>query len=211
MNYLVKTAFAMLLLVSSVWAQRDFLRADEVDQIRLVQEPNERLALYLKFAAERLALIEQAAAEEKVGRSKLLHDLLEDYTRIIEAIDTVSDDALKRKVDLAIGIKAVAEEHPKFLARLEKVRDSAPKDIARYQFALDQAIEATRDSAELAAEDLKERSDEIQVRTKKQQDEREALMRPEEVEAKRAEQKKEAETKKKAPTLRRKGEVVKEK
>ena len=38
----------------------------------------------------------------------------------------------------------------------------------------------------------------------------EAMMKPEEVAAKRQEEKKEIETKRKAPTLRRKGEVVKE-
>ncbi|HYO82835.1 MAG TPA: hypothetical protein VES20_15625 [Bryobacteraceae bacterium] len=210
MKSLFRCAVGVALLVNCAPAQRDFLTADEVDQVRLAQEPNDRLALYLKFATERLSLIEQAVGEPKPGRSRLIHDLLEDYTKIIEAVDTVSDDALKRKADLTLGIKAVAEQNPKLLERLEKVRDSEPKDIARYQFALDQAIEATRDSAELAAEDLQKRTDGIQVRAKKDLEEREATMRPEEVQAKRAEEKKEAEGKKKAPTLRRKGEVVKE-
>ena len=201
---------AVLAGAPALQAQRDFLTADEVDQIRLAQEPNDRLALYLRIANERLSLIEQAVTEEKVGRSRLIHDLLEDYTKIIEAIDTVSDDALKRKADLALGVKAVAEQNAKHAERLEKIREAAPKDIARYQFVLDQAIETTRDSAELAAEDLKQRGDELQVRTKKEQQEREASMRPEEVQAKRAEEKKEVEQKRKAPTLRRKGEVVKE-
>jgi hypothetical protein len=49
----------------------------------------------------------------------------------------------------------------------------------------------------------------VQVRAKKEVDEREAMMRPEEVAAKRQEEKKEAEAKRKVPTLRRKGEVVK--
>ena len=129
--------FAFVLLATllagapALQAQRDFLTADEVDQVRLAQEPNERVALYLRFANERLSLIEQAIAEEKVGRSRLIHDLLEDYTKIIESIDTVSDDALKRKVDIALGAKAVAEQNAKNAERLEKLRESAPKDIAR--------------------------------------------------------------------------------
>jgi hypothetical protein len=203
-------ALLLVLFPAEAFAQRDFLTADEVDQVRLAQEPNMRLQLYIKFAQQRVALIEQAVAQEKSGRSRLIHDLLEDYTKIIEAIDTVSDDALKRKVDISVGTKAVADANQEMLTKLEKVRESEPKDISRYQFALDQAIDTTRDSAELAQEDLQKRSTDVQVKAKKELDEREAIMKPEEVAAKRQEEKKAAETKRKAPTLRRKGEVVKE-
>jgi hypothetical protein len=205
---LFRTALIAICLAACGLAQRDFLTADEVDQVRLAQEPNARLQLYIMFAKQRVALIEQAVAEEKVGRSRLIHDLLEDYTSIIEAIDTVSDDALKRKVSIAEGMKMVAEATREMSARLEKVRESAPKDIGRYEFALDNAIETTRDSAELAAEDLGKRSAEIESRVKREVAEREETMRPEEVKAKRVEEKKAAETKRKVPTLRRKGEVA---
>lgn len=187
--------------------QRDFLTADEADQIRLVQEPNERLQLYLHFAKQRLDLIQQAAAQEKAGRSKLLHDLLEDYTQVIEAIDTVTEDALKRSVDLSLGVKAVVEAEKEMLAQLEKIRDSQPKDLARYEFVLDQAIETTRDSQEMASQDLKDRAQEVVAREKQVRKEREGLMDQRTLEAKRAEEKKETEQKRKVPTLRRKGEV----
>lgn len=196
--------------VCVVCAQRDFLTADEVDQVRLAQEPSERLKLYLTFAKQRISQITQAAKQEKAGRSKLIHDLLEDYTNIIESIDTVSNDALRRKVNITEGVRAVAEANREMLKDLEQVRDSEPKDISRYQFALDQAIDATRDSSELAAEDLTKRSVEVQTRTQKELKDREALMRTEDVKVKQETAKKEAETKRKAPTLRRKGEVVKE-
>lgn len=200
----------LALLLPCLAQDRDFLTADEVDQVRLMQDPNERLKLYVGFAQSRLSLIEQATAQEKVGRSKLIHDLLEDFTRIIEAIDTVSDDALKRKVEVSAGLKLVADATRDMLARLEKVRESEPKDIARYEFALDNAIETTRDSGELALRDVNTRSAEVQTKVKKEVEQREASMRPEEVKAKRVEEKKAEESKRKVPTLRRKGEVVKE-
>jgi hypothetical protein len=189
---------------------RDFLTADEIDQVRLAQEPSLRLKLYLHFAKQRLDLASQAVAQEKAGRSKLVHDLLDDYTRIIEAIDTVSDDALKRKLDIAEGIQAVAEAEKDMLAQLEKIQESKPVDISRYQFVLEQAIETTRDSLELAAQDLRVRSTGVEAKAAKDRTEREALMNPEQVKEKREADKKEAEKKIKAPTLRRKGEVVKE-
>jgi hypothetical protein len=207
----MKRWISVLFLAASLFAQqRDFLTADEADQVRLAQDPNDRLKLYLHFAKQRLDLIQQAASQEKVGRSKLLHDLLEDYTQIIEAIDTVTDDALKRSIDMSLGVKAVAEDEKLMSAQLEKIRDSQPKDLARYQFVLDQAIDATKDSQEMAAQDLKERTHEVLAKEKQQQKDREEMMDQRQLEAKRAEEKKVVEQKKKVPTLRRKGEVAKD-
>ncbi|MDZ4798753.1 MAG: hypothetical protein SGI92_11365 [Bryobacteraceae bacterium] len=207
---LFRLLVATLLLTSAVLAERDFLTAAEVDQIRLIQEPNQRIQLYLSYAKLRVTQISQAVAQTKPGGSKFIHDLLEDYTKIIEAIDTVSDDALRRKVEIVAATKAIADTNKELASGLEKVRASAPKDLARYQFALDQAIDATRDSAELASEDLSKRSAEAISRAERELKERQASMKPEEVEAKQQVAKKEEDTKRKAPTLRRKGEVVKE-
>jgi len=72
---------------------------------------------------------------------------------------------------------------------------------------LDQAIMATEDSLELATEDLKTRSKEIDAKDTKERRDREAAMRPEEVETRKQAEKKEVEQKKKVPTLRRPGET----
>ncbi len=188
-------------------AERDFLTAAEVEQIRQEQEPNKRLALYVGFAKERIAYLEQLLAKEKPGRSKMIHELLGEYTRIIEAIDTVSDDALSRRLPLDIGLKAVVEGEKAMLAFLDRVAAAPPKDSILYQFALEQAILATEDSLDLAQQDLKSRASELAERERKEREQREAAMRTEEVEEKKAAEKKEAEQKKKIPTLRRPGEA----
>jgi len=201
----------ILLLAMTLGAQdKDFLTGDEVDQVRLVQERNERLQLYMHFAKQRVDQVESLLKRDKAGRSILIHDLLEQYTKIIEAADTVTDDALKRKVDVALGVKALADAEKGLLARLEKVREAKPKDIGRYELALDTAIETTKDSFELAQEDLAGRGQQVIDRDAREKKERDALLSVKEQDEKKVSEKKEAETqnKRKAPTLRKKGEVA---
>jgi hypothetical protein len=204
---------ALHLLMPAAQVQRDFLTADEADQIRLVQDPNERIKLYLQFARRRLELVRQALESPKPGRASLIHDTLEDYERIIDAIDTVIEDALRRKLPVEDGIRAVARAEKEFLALLEKIEAMEAPDRDRYEFILTQALETTRDSLELAEEDVGRRSQEVAERDEREQKQREALMQPKDLEEKRAAEKKVAEEaqKRKAPTLLRKGETLKKK
>ena len=57
------------------------------------------------------------------------------------AIDTVTDDALKRKIAVDEGVAAVAQAEKEMLPALKKFEESEPKDISRYQLSLKQAIE----------------------------------------------------------------------
>lgn len=206
---------ALLLMVAlataAPQARRDFLTADEADQIRQAQDPNERLKLYLQFARQRLELVRQLLDKPKPGTSALVHDTLEDYERIIDAIDTVIEDALKRQLPVEEGIQAVADAEKHFIALLEKIQASRPGDFERFEFALAQALDTTRDSYELAQEDVSRRAEQVAERLEREKKAREALMHPKEVEEKRAAEKKEAEQKRKAPTLLREGETLKKK
>ena len=188
--------------------QRDFLTPDEADQLREVQEPNERLKLYSKWALLRLDQIEQMVASTKAGRATFIHNLLEDYGHIIEAMDTVADDALRRKLKIDIGITALTTAEKDMMARLEKIRDSKPKDFARYEFVLTDAIETTQDSLELNEADLPGRASAIAAKDKKEQEERRATMTPAEAAERKAEEKKDAKPTRKPPTLMRPGEKL---
>lgn len=206
----MKTLLALLLAgVACIAQDRDFLTPDEADRVREVQEPNDRLKLYIHFARQRVDMLKQTLAREKPGRSTFVHDTLEDFTQIIEAIDTVADDAIKRKIDVTVGLAAVSEAEKELLAHLQEILNKPPKDFQRYEFVLKQAVETTQDSLELSQQDMKDRSREVAEREQKLKTEREALMSTEELKARKETEKKAVEQKKKVPTLRRKGELEK--
>src|SRR6185295_18248634 len=115
---------------------------------------------------------------------------LDDYTHIIDAVDTVTDDALKRKVPVDLGVVAVAQAEKEMLPILQKFADSEPKDLSRYELTLKQAIETTSDSLELAQEDLAGRSADVLKKADREQKEIESVMQPKDLEEKKAEEKK---------------------
>ena len=198
------------LILIALLAQKDFLTPDEVERIREAQEPNLRLTLYANYAKQRLDLLKQLFAKEKAGRSILIYNQLDQYIKIIEAIDTVADDALRRKLDLTLGITEIAKAEEKMLAELQKFSASEPKDISRYGFVLKSAIEVTQDSLEISQQDLKDRGRTVTERDTALRKEREALLTTEDKKEKAEAEKKSGETERKtrkAPTLRKKGEV----
>lgn len=208
MRYLIPTLMTSLLMVPLAAQQRDFLTSDETDQLREVQEPNERLALYSKWALLRLDEIEQMIASNRPGRAAFIHDLLEDYGHIIEATDAVADDALRRKISIDTGVTTLAGTEKDMVTRLQKIREAKPKDLSRYEFALSDAIDTTQDSLELNQADLPARAATVAAKEAKEKQERLATMTPAEIKEQKAEDKKASPPKKKAPTLLRPGEKL---
>ena len=205
---------AAALARQAAWrAAARFLTADEVDQIREAQEPNARLNLYANFAKERVRSGEELASKEKAGRSILIHDALEDYAKIIDAIDDVSDQAVAKKADLKVGLAAVARMEQDALPVLKRVQESNPKDLERYEFVLKTAIDTTRDSLDLAETDVGTRTRDVEAREAREKKAIEDAMTPVERANRKAEDEKaaakadaEQEKQRKAPTLMRPGE-----
>jgi hypothetical protein len=206
MKPLLWCLIAAALASSPVAAQhRDFLTADEVDQIREAQEPNTRLELYTRFARSRIDLVKNLLSHDKAGRTAMIHDALDDYAKIIDALDDIADQALARRADLGKGMRVVSNMEREMLPTLRKIRDSRPKDLERFEFALTTAIETTSDSLDLADGDLGKRGDKEIAREEREKKEAEVAKTPEE---KRAEAKTEADqqNQRKAPSLYRSGE-----
>ena len=160
------TAAIVLTLCSALSAQeylgeRDFLTTYEADLIREAQEPNLRIETYLELAALRIELVKQLMGKEDAGRGAKIHRNLEEYGRILEAIDMVIDDALVRDVELTETIPLMVGRQRVFLTALDRVEGSDPEDLWRYEFVLTDAIEITEDSLELAQEDLMARKNRV--------------------------------------------------
>jgi hypothetical protein len=212
----MKVFVVLLLAAAALPAQqrRDFLTNDEIEQIREAQEPNERIALYAKFARERVDLVKSMVAKDKAGRSLMIHDALDEYAKILDAIDEVSDQALAKKVDITPGLKAVAAAEKEMLPILKKVSDSKPKDLDRYDFVLKTAIDTTADSLDSAEMDLGKRTRDVEARESREKKALHDAMTPVEREGKEADEKKAAaeaaaekeKPKRKPPTLMRPGE-----
>jgi hypothetical protein len=201
--------------VTPVLAQKDFLTEDEIEKVREAQAPNDRLKLYAIFAKQRLDQLQRLLEKEKKGRSLSARELLEDYSKIIDAIDTVSDDALKRGADITEGTVAVATSEKRFLAQLQKIEDRNLPDVDLYNVALKEAIASTSDSMDLATEDAAARGAKLSAEDKKAKEEAEKTLAAEDSKGKPPEESKTADAKpaddkpkRKPPTLLKPGEQL---
>lgn len=216
MRTAIYLAFAAMALsglngVSPALAQdRDFLSTDEAAQIKEAQDPNLRIQLYAKFARRRIDLIKSLIARDKQGRSIIIHDALDDYTQILDAIDAVIDDALVRKIDVKPSMIALSNYESESLPLLKRIRESRPKDLGAYDFVLKTAIDATQDGIESASADLDERAKDVQHRDSEEKKAVEQMQTP----ADKAQQQKNQEKQdqqqeqRKRPTLLRPGEKM---
>ena len=174
----------LLLLLALLPAQEfvggpDFLTDYEADVLREKQDIKQRLLVYRKFAALRLELVDQLMASPEDGRAARVHDTLDEYTRIIESIDDVIDDALIRNKKMDGALEGVLQEEQKFIARLEALAAEPQEDAWRYKFILEDAIGTTRDSSDLLSQDLGVRKSTVVMQELKAKQRREASMSPE--------------------------------
>jgi hypothetical protein len=212
LSVIVIPIFAMLASATPVLAEKDFLTEDEIEKVREAQLPNDRLKLYALFAKQRLDQLQRLLEKEKRGRSLTVRELLEDYSSIIDAIDTVSDDALKRGIDITEGTVSVTTSEKGFLTQLQKIEGRNLADIDLYQVALKEAIASTSDSIDLAKEDTASRGAKLSAEDKKAKEDAEQTLAAEDSKGKPQEAGKTAEAKtddkpkRKPPTLLRPGE-----
>lgn len=158
--------FMMLLATALAFARkRDPLTDAETDQLRHVAlEPEKRLKLYIKFTEARLDAIDQARGDAKQadGRGQKIHDLLEDFTSLIDEINDNLDQYEGHSLDkdqvkqFRKGLKEVITAEDRFRIRLRALRHDAENDPQTrteskdYMFALQDAEDALKSSSDMA-------------------------------------------------------------
>jgi hypothetical protein len=139
---------AILLIAAAALGQRhrDPFTQAEIDQIRDTSwEPQQRLALYVKFARARLVGLEQMRNDPKTkDRPQQTHDKLDDFLLIYDELNDNVETYIDRNDDIRKPLKLIIDADNEFEAKLRALRDAAnvsPEETKRYEFVLNNALD----------------------------------------------------------------------
>ncbi len=170
----IATKILLLVLLLNLAAsarKRDPLTEAETDQLREVaMEPYKRLKLLVKFTEARLLAIDQVRVDPKLAkdRGKQIHDLLEDFTALLDEINDNLDQYQARPLskddrkDFKKGLKEVIEGDERFDLKLRTLQSATQTDpetkreYPDFRFVLQDAQEALKSNAEMAREYIEE-------------------------------------------------------
>ena len=183
MKLATKIAFLLLLLgLPAAARKRDPLTEAEADQLREVaMEPYRRIKLMIKFTEARLVAIDQVRVDPKLAadRGKQIHDLLEDFTSLVDEINDNLDQYEGRALDKDMvkqyhkGLKELIEADERFDLRLRTLQSAAEtdpipkKEAPDFRFVLQDARDALKSNADMAREYMETTHDQKQSEKKK--------------------------------------------
>lgn len=161
----------VLLLLTMVAAakRRDPLTDAEIEQLReAALQPNKRLRLFIKFADARLESMQKLQADPKAtdGRGQKIHDLLEDFTAILDEINNNLDQYQGRplvpddRAEFRDGLRAFIAATDGFDLKLKTLHAAiqnepqARKDAQDFHYVLQDAEDALKSSVDIAREYL---------------------------------------------------------
>jgi hypothetical protein len=142
---------------------RDPLNEREIDQMRESADfPDKRLELMIHFARARMASIDQlrTGAKNAKDRPMQIHDLLQDFSSLLDEIDDNVDTYASHKTDIRKGLKLLIEADSEWALKLRNLKDqSPPEELEQYSFALANARDAVTDGADGARKELQEQNE----------------------------------------------------
>jgi hypothetical protein len=132
--------------------RRDPLTEVEAEEMReTAAEPNKRLKRMAEFASARLLAVEQLRKDPKLARSRgdAIHDLLEDFTNLVDEIGDNIGMYLERREDFRKGLINLVEAHSDWEVRLRTLKEtSEAAELKSYEFILENAMEAVKEGGE---------------------------------------------------------------
>jgi len=181
----IATNILFLLLLLSVAAaarRRDPLTEAEADQLReAAMDPYNRIKLMVKFTEARLTAIDQVRLDPKqaADRGKQIHDLLEDFTSLLDEINDNLDQYEGRPLDKDSvkqyhkGLKELIEADARFDIKLKNLKSASEtdpvtkKEAPDFRFVLLDAMDSLKSNADMAREYIETTHDQKDQEKKK--------------------------------------------
>jgi hypothetical protein len=160
-RWLMLSAFVCLGVVTATitpaFAQKkDYLSDNEADQIRDSETPNDRIKLFISFAADRIKKLQyEFAHPAELHRDDRINTLINAYAGCIDDASDAIQLGVEKQQDVRGAIKEMQTRAPEFLAYLKSL-SAKGRAVDAYKDNLDDAIDATNDTIKDAAEALKE-------------------------------------------------------
>jgi len=126
--------------------QKDYLTPLEADKIRDAESTNDRIKLFLTFAADRLKKFQYELEHPSTNRhGDMLNSLLNAYVGCIDDAADLIQLGIEKQDNIRQGIELMSSRTKDFLAVLQKLSTDGPEQET-YKDNLDDAIEGTQDA-----------------------------------------------------------------
>jgi hypothetical protein len=157
-------ALLLFVFVGRSQAQRrDPLNEKEIDEMRESADwPDKRLELMVKFARDRMTAIDELRANGKAAKDRpmQIHDLLEDFSALLDEIDDNVEMYGSHKADMRKGLMLLIEANSEWQLKLRRLKEqSPPEELSQYSFVLANTTDAVNDSADDARKELQEQNE----------------------------------------------------
>lgn len=130
--------------------QKDYLSTIEADKIRDAETPNERIALFLTFAEDRLKKIQYELEHPSTDKhAEMMNGLLNAYVGCVDDAADLIQLGIEKQQNIRKGIDMMASRTKGFLEVLQKIPTEGP-DGELYKDNLGDAIEGTQDASKEA-------------------------------------------------------------
>ncbi len=136
--------------------KKDYLSDTEADKIRDAETPALRIKLFVSFAADRVKKLQYEFAHPgELHRDDRINTLINAYAGCIDDGSDLIQLGVEKQQDIRDAIKEMQSRAPEFLAYLKELAAKG-QAVAAYKENLDDAIDATNEAINDAADAIKE-------------------------------------------------------
>jgi hypothetical protein len=143
--------------------KRDPLNEKEVDEMRESADwPDKRLELLVKFARARMTAIDELKANGKTAKDRpmQIHDLLEDFTSLMDEIEDNVEMYGSHNADMRKGLSLLIEANSEWQLQLRRLKQqSPPEELDQFSFVLTNATDAVGDIGDDARQEMQKQNE----------------------------------------------------